>query len=304
VPFVGAGISCLAGCPNWAAFAAAAMAFLIDGGHLSPLERRHLENASPRLQLSLAQLRAAERGVLIDFREILQPKKWHEHLIGLEVYSHIGQLGDRFVTTNYDQWLDTSIPKVTGLNPEAEPENVAPIERKVLYEPKDFRADNFTENTVVHLHGSIADPRSMVLSTTDYLHHYANDRHRDGGDGENPVLSFLEFLFQGAKTVLFLGYGLEELEIVEYILLKSRQGKNVADAPHFMLQGFYSTEATFAEELAKYYLQLGVVLIPFLRDHFDWKQTVSVLQAFAQAMPQKRGTLAQDLADMERLANV
>ena len=61
----------------------------------------------------------------------------------------------------------------------------------------------------------------MILTTQDYIRHYANDRRADGPEGENRVLTFLEFLFS-EKNVLFIGYGLEELEILEYVIGKAR----------------------------------------------------------------------------------
>jgi hypothetical protein len=62
-------------------------------------------------------------------------------------------------------------------------------------------------NTVFHLHGSLLDPTSMILTTQDYVRHYANDRRCELSEGENRVLTFLGFLFS-EKNVLFVGYGL------------------------------------------------------------------------------------------------
>lgn len=61
--------------------------------------------------------------------------------------------------------------------------------------------------TVVNLHGCSNEPETMIVTTKDYLEHY---------DHPN-VQSFLEWLFR-KKVVLFLGYGLEEAEILEHIL--------------------------------------------------------------------------------------
>jgi hypothetical protein len=62
-------------------------------------------------------------------------------------------------------------------------------------------------NTVVHLHGSMHEPDGMILTTQDYVKHYANDRLQRGEQTENNVLTFLDFLFK-EKNVLFVGYGL------------------------------------------------------------------------------------------------
>ena len=62
----------------------------------------------------------------------------------------------------------------------------------------------------------------MVLTTQDYVTRYANDRFKTDPSMENRVLTFLDHLFTN-KTVLFVGYGLEELEILEYVILKARR---------------------------------------------------------------------------------
>ena len=65
---------------------------------------------------------------------------------------------------------------------------------------------------VVHIHGCVDDPDSMVITTRDYLDHYSTTEVQD----------FLRYLFE-KKTVLFLGYGLEEIEVLEYILRRGGQ---------------------------------------------------------------------------------
>ena len=123
-------------------------------------------------------------------------------------------------------------------------------------------------------------------------------------DEENPVLRFLEFLFK-EKTVLFLGYGLEELEILEYVVMKARAtlGPKMNEARHYLLQGFFSFEAATCRSLKDYFLQeCGIQLIPFSRDEKDWKQLIDVLGVFAKALPKNDEVIVQQLAEMEELA--
>jgi hypothetical protein len=44
-------------------------------------------------------------------------------------------------------------------------------------------------NTVIHLHSSLRDPAGLILSTRDYVQHYANDRLSDDPGKENRVLT-------------------------------------------------------------------------------------------------------------------
>lgn len=307
VPFVGAGVSRLAGCPSWIEFADKVMDSLVTQGVLSPAQRSQLSPLSARVKLSVAKLTAKKHGVDVGYRDILQKsKKWLEHTDGRRVYGHISALSKKFVTTNYDEWLDIVLPQFE-LKPDTPEDDTdsRPEQRRVkLYKPEDMTAANFlAPHTVVHLHGALDDPAGMILSTSDYLNRYRNDGNRGSGDEENTVLRFLEFLFK-EKTVLFLGYGLEELEILEYIILKARRMTDgrAKVARHYLLQGFFSFEAEICTALQEYFLQeCGIELIPFSRDEKDWAQLIPVLEAFAKALPVNDDMLVQDFKEMEGL---
>jgi hypothetical protein len=310
VPFIGAGVSQLAGCPRWSEFADKVLDHLVQKAVLTPAQRSQLSALTPRVKLSVAKIAAQREGIEIDYASILQKTAdWHANQSGREIYGHISALSKRFVTTNYDEWLDLVFPRIElggeedGAHGEDRREE---LKRKKLHRPEDMTADNFREpNTVVHLHGALEDPEGMILSTRDYLERYANDRHRVGGEGENRVLSFLEFLFK-TKNILFIGYGLEELEILEYVILKTgqRDGQRDLEPRHYILQGFFSFESDICHALQEYFLkQCGIQLIPFSRDKEDWRQLIQVLEKFASALPENDPMIAQDLKDMEALIN-
>ncbi len=54
IPFIGAGLSKLAGCPSWKQFADNCLQFLVDKGRLNYCELEQLKDLSPRIKLSLA----------------------------------------------------------------------------------------------------------------------------------------------------------------------------------------------------------------------------------------------------------
>ena len=137
------------------------------------------------------------------------------------------------------------------------------------------------------------------------MRHYANDRLSGDADKENRALTFLEYLFQ-QKTVLFVGYGLEELEILEYVILKARRPSDNKqnETKHYLLQGFYSHEHELMRSLRRYYLEdCGIQLIPFLRDHKDWDQILEVLEDFARDAPASNPLVVQEFKEMEDLLN-
>ena len=143
----------------------------------------------------------------------------------------------------------------------------------------------------------------MILTTQDYVRHYANDRRTEDPQGENRVLTFLGFLFS-EKNVLFVGYGLEELEILEYVIGKARvmAEPGSTEIRHFLLQGFFSHEEELSRGLSNYYAECGIELIPFRRDQKDWDQLIDVLEEYARVAPAGAPLNVQILKEMEVLA--
>jgi hypothetical protein len=142
----------------------------------------------------------------------------------------------------------------------------------------------------------------MILTTQDYVRHYANDRYAGGAGKENNVLTFLDFLFR-QRNVLFVGYGLDELEILEYVIGRARltEEPGRTELRHFLLQGFFSHESELANRLTPYYRECGIELIPFLRDNQDWDQLIEVLTEFARLLPAAPPLKVQILKEMEAL---
>lgn len=288
---------------TWAQLAASAIDALVNARAMSPLQRSQLSHLSPRLKLSLAEITAREKGIAIPYKSVLQPPEWSEHRDGRHIYTRLASIARQFVTTNYDEWLDIELPPIGGPSVDAAISGASPIPaRERFYLPEHMDFAKFRQRScVMHLHGSVVDPRSMVLTTNDYIRHYAADRDRVGGRGENPVLSFLTLLFE-TRNVLFIGYGLEELEILEYVVLKSRVRNTLpVERKHFILQGFYSVEADLCNALSKYYNDWGITLIPFSLDEADWAQLIEVVDQLASEVPTAQEPALAIRADMQRL---
>ena len=305
IPFVGAGVSKLAGCPDWDEFANATLSIFVGHGKFSHAQLDQVKHLHPRIKLSIALALQAETGISIDFRDLLHREPRKEHVNGRRLYSYLSKLGKTFVTTNYDEWLDEelSAPPADLTGEATATADSAPKTRTVYYEPKDLTAANLNqENVVIHLHGSAKNQPGMILTTRQYVQHYANDRRSKDSDPENFVLTFLENLFKN-KTVLFVGYGLDELEILEYIIVKARATKEQSLQQHFLLQGFYSHERELMVSMRTYYRECGIELLPFLKDQKGWGQLIIVLESFGHSVPASKPLVLQELKEMEALLN-
>ena len=303
VPFIGAGASRIAGCPGWSEFADGALHQLINSGQFSYADFEQIKHLSPRIKLSLASALQKKHNIPIDFSKILHPTGQIDGLAGKRLFASLSQLGKTFVTTNYDKWLDKElIPTTLSVGTIAQEDHYTPGRpRKNFHKIQDLIPSNLNcDNTVIHLHGSLIDPDGMVMTTRGYMEHYANDRYQENAKNENRVLTFLGHLFK-ERTVLFVGYGLEELEILEYVILKAHRAPGAPCLEkHYILQGFFSHERVLMQSLRQYYLeQCGIGLIPFSRDLKDWNQLLDVLEKFAKDIPASALIVLQELKEME-----
>ena len=305
IPFIGAGASRLAGCPNWIEFAERALRYFVDQGKFTHGQLAQLSQQHPRVKLSIARGLQRQHNLPIKFDAILYPDGRNTNPKGRRLYEALCKLGRTFVTTNYDDWLDTTIgaPPLTVSAVGGTGTPTIGQKPTIIYKVEELTPDNLERpNTIFHLHGSLLDPTRMILTTQDYVRHYANDRRADGPEGENRVLTFLGFLFS-QKNVLFVGYGLEELEILEYVIGKARlmaePGKT--EIRHFLLPGFFSHEEELARSLSNYYAECGIQLIPFLRDQKDWDQLMDVLEEYASIAPAGAPLNVQIFKEMEAL---
>jgi len=308
VPFVGAGVSQLAGCPGWDEFANGALAYFVGRKVLTHGQYDQLSKLQARVKLSVAEGLEKEHGLQIDFRTLLapQPAKRAE---GERAYSALWGLAQTFVTTNYDEWLDeTPSPPARDTSGSAGVHTVT--SRRVLYRPGEFDGPALARpNSVFHIHGSVRDRDTMVFTTAHYLERYAGHRIETAGSTENPYLTFLQFLFKN-RTALFVGYGLGELELLEYVVQKVREARpagapvatNALEPQHYLLQGFFAHEAHLLKSLQDYYYrECGIGLLPYSREAQGWGQLVSVLEYLAREIPSGPVLPLQQRQEMEAL---
>ncbi|MBF6571151.1 MAG: SIR2 family protein [Candidatus Binataceae bacterium] len=308
IPFIGAGVSQLGGCPGWDEFANATLRFFVQKGKLSHAQLDQLASLSARVKLAVALGLEQEHGLPVEFDKLLRPPDDHRKELGDRVYASLAKLASTFVTTNYDEWLDKmpselSMVPSSAASPASDPPSTL---RNVVYKPEDFDDEKLkTPNVVLHIHGSVRDRKSMVLTTADYLERYRSHR-LDGSEGrENPFLTFLEILFK-LKNILFVGYSLGELEVLEYVVQKARQDRprNNEEPRHYILQGFFSHQLELKKSLERYYRnECGIGLLAFSRDTQDWRQLLDVVEYLSKEIPAGPVLGLQERREMEELLN-
>lgn len=287
IPFIGAGVSQLGGCPNWNEFANATLNFFVGEGKLSHAQLDQISTLSSRVKLSVALDLEKQHALPIEFKKLLEPSSADKKKIGVDVYANLSKLATTFVTTNYDDWLDQNPPPPFQANEPLSLSKPLDTSRHPFYRRNDISVENLdVPNAVFHIHGSIRERGSMVLTTVHYLDLYSSHRIDGKENHENPFLTFLQTLFR-LKNVLFIGYGLNELEILEYIVQKGleRLPKSNEEPRHYVLQGFFTHELELARSLESYFRQFGIGLLPFSRDEHNWDQLIEVVGHLAREIP-------------------
>ena len=274
VLFVGAGASILLGLPSWSGLASNALSELRKKGFLNYSKIDQLKILDAKKQLSIAKLIAEENDCKLDLTKYLKSKSE-----GDSIYKAINNIGCPCVTTNYDELIAPRFVETKDGSTTASP--VVRISKR-----EEFYAKLLNEpGTVIHLHGAISEPETMIVTTKEYLEHY---------DHKN-VQEFLGELFD-KKTILFLGYGLEEAEILEHILRRgSAKDTKDNDRRRFALQGFFRSQHTLYENLHNYYEKsFGVHLLGFIRDHEDYKCLEGIVKSWANQIMIRKPPLTND----------
>jgi hypothetical protein len=272
VIFVGAGISKLEGMMGWDDFAAKCITYCRDTGLLDYANAERLRTLqNPRRKLTVVWKIIEDEGNLTDLQRHIQTLFTHKSQTDeSHIYFHLNKLvlnGVTFITTNYDLYLDECFYPLGDYD----------MHLTITPSPK-IRSGlggfgSLSSDTLYKLHGSLVDPEKMIVTLPHYLNHYRVAE----------IQNFLGGVFDGSKTVLFIGYGLEEYEILDYIVLKRSTpsfGTNFLLAPY---RGWQDVEFTIDQ---KYFGTVGIQVIPYSTDKNNYQQLCIVLSDWIDELNQ------------------
>ncbi|MFZ2726402.1 MAG: SIR2 family protein [Methylococcaceae bacterium] len=281
VLFVGAGVSMLApiNYPSWATLANKILEDLRKEQFINYSEFEQLKILDSKKQLSIAHFIAENKKFPIDYKKYFEGKSETN-----SIYEHINAIGCPCITTNYDELL---APRVNKNNDGSTTDLF--INR--ISEPEKFLLSDLDKrNTVIHLHGAISNPRTMIITTKNYLKHYEHDN----------VKTLLAELFS-IKVVLFIGYGLEEMEILEQILRKG-SATEIKERKRFALQGFFTNEKYLYENLWQYYKNtFGIHLLGFNRDIKNFDCLKDIIEQWSSIITINKPSLFDDIQFMNEV---
>ena len=253
VIFIGAGVSTLVGCKRW-----------IDLGNELIGECEKLDLISYR-ELQGIKSRADGKRLISIAYELMKTNylsKFYEIFDkSLECNSNKCETQDTYdllykfsktcVTTNADTLFDKKYNKANVITDFEH--NRVQIETQKLYK----------------IHGTQEKRDSLVFVAESYIRRYNNRHFKD----------FLRDLFND-YIVLFIGYGLSEFELLDYIMLKPNVNVGNKEAKHFALMPYFSYEQSISQIDNLYYNELNIQIIPYAIDRKGYDQLYNVIKSW------------------------
>lgn len=283
--FVGAGVSKLLGYPLWGELGNAAINFLRNENQIDDFQCNRIlhDVTDPKQKLSILEnflgKTSGGHGKFYDSHfskhRIHPDGKDNPYEILVDpVFSWIK------VTSNIDPVFANSLAAKLNQR-QAERVNNPETQTQAIIDPKElivFNENNFVDlrnDRIYHLHGSISHSPSITFTTSDYLKKYYQS---------SPTRKFLKTLFE-EYTVVFIGYGLEELQILESVI-----GEKIkTNQPHYALAGAYLNELSFFSIRRKYFKTLNIELLHYYLDFERHDRLITVLQNWRSQLLERRG---------------
>ena len=294
IVFYGAGVSRLGGCASWIELAQTIIESM-PSELFSKLEKTVLRE--------MAEYKARDVISICHERAQIKPeylKIYHDAIIRsvtpdpgksdvlLKIYTLLLELKPvAFITTNIDKLIENLGSKLKGrrifnvVDKKDEDFSVldsfaqgAPDASRTVGETSiDSDGYGLCNGNIFYLHGSITRVQGAVLGINQYIEHYYRQK-----DASN----FLKKVFAEDYTVLFIGYGLEEYEVLQNIYLavnkKTSQSAEAREFKHFILTGIYTSEIAKFNIQRNYFNMFSVCPIPYFIDHAGHSKLFEVLE--------------------------
>jgi hypothetical protein len=262
--FIGAGVSRLVGCQGWDTLARNLVERCHSEGIINFKENESLSQIPDHKKKITICYNLFNNNHLADvfYEEMNRALREGEDIETPNIYDDIYRLRGLFITTNADTHFDRLF------NPP-----------NILYRDSGFREDRLDSTNLYHIHGSIRDRHSLIFTVSAYMQRYTNPEFR----------LFLARIFR-EYTVLFLGYGVAEFEILDFILQDNPRNPALASR-HFMLSAFYSGEDNILSYEQTYYNDLDINILGYEKDINGYRQLINVIRHWNEEINQVTGFL-------------
>ena len=166
------------------------------------------------------------------------------------IYKEVFGLRGINITTNADKHFDKMFTKAN-----------------LIFNIDEFAQSSIDRAKLYKIHGTQDIRKSLVFTVQKYILRYNHFGFR----------SFLEKIFAG-YTVLFIGYGMSEFELLDFLITKFDSSKKAKGIKHYILLPFYSGEENILQFEQSYYNSMGVQVIGYEKDEKGYNQLYDVIK--------------------------
>lgn len=265
--FIGAGLSALWGCPRWKDVAIALLGDCHKYGDIDYWTREILAvkySSSPRKLITIAKSMLGDK-YLYSLQNALKVSEERRSKFP-KLFENLGALNATFLTTNIDGYF-------SGLF----------RQENIHSDPGRFSVSNLKPGHLFHLHGVVHAPTTLVLTIDEYILRYQHDGMR----------GFLEHtFFEDTYRLLFIGYGVDEMEIIDYMIEKYSKGPKTLTRfinRFYILLPFFRTEESLLEHELSYFRQINMNVIPYAIDSIGYDQLYFIIEKWKEELSRRDG---------------
>jgi len=258
VVFIGAGVSALVGCMRWPDLAKHLAEECFKKNIINYYEKEQLKNDRDHLKVISVAFELLRRGGYEKhfdqkLREALEPK----HNRCSDIYDMLWKFGGAFITTNADKCFHKNFL----------PENI-------LKWPKDFENEGIKKRRLYKIHGCISDPTSLVFTTKDYLATYS-------GKKDPAFHPFMKKVFSNERSILFVGYGLKEFELLSLLIDSDRQK---TEYNRFALMPYYKRDQHLLKFDKIHFRNFGINILEYYIDEKGYIKLYEVIKKWSNEL--------------------
>ncbi len=256
--FLGAGVSNLIGCPDWTQLTNKLIECCYKENLIDfKLKEDLLKLRDNKKKISICKhiLENKKNGLFFSkFKEYLKISKEKEKENkddDKDIYEYLKNISAIFITTNHDDYLSRHFDE----------------NKDVAYELDHFDADNIGSYKLYHLHGHIRSNGSIITTVDDYLERYSKPKFK----------TFIKKLLKSEYTLIFIGYGLNEFELLDYLALTDEENKKSRN-PHYILLPFFSHQKKLAEFEQVYFKNFNINIIAYSKDKKGYDFLIEIIR--------------------------
>ena len=183
-------------------------------------------------------------------------------------YDEILRMPAVYVTTNFDDILANKF-----------------LMDRIKYKEGDFKLD-INRETLYQIHGSISDIDTIIVTENDYYKKYTNKE----------FIEFLKYVFN-EYLILFVGYGLNEMEI-NLLIYENILKKNYNN---FLLKPYHDKNIHMYYSDALYYTSKGVNILPYYIMNEKYELLLKVLRQWNYEIRNKTSKILEDMKAIDEL---